>query len=323
LGQLKGALSVGKLIIEIDIFFIRKNTKFVIAVLSMMMIAAVLVGCSDKSKNDNEPTYASQEFDISDSSGNNSAQEIPLVVSTALPGFSEEEIQQLKDELATAHAALETANTDYAAELEARKADEKALEESQKKVAEFESEKNKLISELNAKEVELKLKTPPELDFKKIVGMYEGYGELVTLTYSYEVTVGAKTTGNIFTNKNYLYSIPGTLKVGVNFDKVKSGIVANDSKKTVTVTIPAAYFVSNEIDENNVQRYDISKAIFSKVEDKDYLDVAPQAKTKAEQQVINNGMLPYAQRLAGLEFIGLLEPVTSKSGYQIVVVYNK
>lgn len=229
------------------------------------------------------------------------------VESSALPAFTDEEINQLRTELAEAHAALEKANTEA------------------QDVAALEREKNRLLDELGAKEAELKMKTPPALDFKKISGMYEGYGELVTLTYSYEVTVEAKTEGTFLgtQNKTLLYLIPGTLKIGVNFDKVKNGIVADDINKKVTVKIPAAYFVSNEIDESNVKRYDVTRGIFSKVEDKDYLNVAVAAKEKAQEKVTSNGMLPYAQRLAGLEFIGLLEPVTSKSGYQIIVEYEK
>ncbi len=116
------------------------------------------------------------------------------------------------------------------------------------------------------------------------------------------------------------------MKIGVNFDQVKNGIAVDDTQKTVTVTIPAAYFVSNEIDESNVTRYDVNKGLFSrfsKVEDKYYLNAATNAKDKVQRQVTDSGMLAYAQRLAGLEFTGLLEPVTSKSGYQIVVVYGK
>lgn len=277
---------------------IKKHKKAVIIVLAaaLLIVVAVVVMVAQRNRNAGVPTL---EFDP------NETQRPSDIATPPLPAFSEDEINQLRTELAEAHAALEKANA-----------------ESQDMAA-LESEKNKLLDELAAKEVELKLKTPPVLDFKKIMGMYEGYGELVTLTYSYEVIVEATTKELFLQNKTLLYAIPGTLKIGVNFDKVKNGIVADDSKKTVTVKIPAAYFISNEIDEGNVKRYDVSRGVFSKVEDKDYLNAAVAAKEKAQEQVTSNGMLPYAQRLAGLEFIGLLEPVTSKSGYQIVVVYDK
>lgn len=270
----------------------------VVSVVVLLIVAAVVAIVLQHDRIVNLPKM---EFDP------NEMQRSSAVEASALPAFTEEEINQLRTELAEAHAALEKANA-----------------ESQD-VAALVSEKNKLLDELAAKEVELKLKTPPVLDFKKILGMYEGYGELVTLTYNYEVTVETKTEGTFLgaQNKTLLYSIPGTLKIGVNFDKVKNGIVADDTKKTATVKIPAAYFISNEIDEGNVKRYDVSRGVFSKVEDKDYLHVAVAAKEKAQEQVTSNGMLPYAQRLAGLEFIGLLEPVTSKSGYQIIVEYDK
>lgn len=267
---------------------------FIIIAIVLVMLALILLFLLQR-KNDSEytPTYLTQEFDPTEISNDQSS-----VASSALAGFSEKEIQQLRDELSEAHAELERAN------------------------AEKENETNALLAELESKKAELALKTPPALDFKKIIGMYEGYGELVTLTYSYEVSVEAKSEGNILTNKKILYMIPGTLKIGVNFDTVKNGITANADTNTVTVTIPPAFFISNEIDEGNVERYDVSRGVFSKVEDKDYLNVAVDSKAKAEEQVTKNGMLQYAQRLAGLEFIGLLEPITSKSGYQIIVVYQ-
>lgn len=301
----------------------RHKKRFLLALSVVLMIAAattVMLAALNLRPDGNTPTYASQEFDPDEVA---EARPGAAWDASALPAFSEDDLNQLRTELADAHAALGKANAGYQAEMEARKADAKALENSKRKAAALESEKNELLSELDAQKAELQWKTPPELDFKKILGMYEGYGELVTLTYSYEVTVESKSEGNILTKKTLLYLIPGTLKIGVNFDKVKNGIVADDAEKTVTVTIPAAYFISNEIDESNVERYDVSRGVFSKVEDKDYLNVAITAKEKAQEQVTGNGMLPYAQRLAGLEFIGLLEPVTSKFGYQIVVVYGK
>jgi hypothetical protein len=226
------------------------------------------------------------------------------------------------DELAPFREAAEIANAEYKKEMEAREADKELIADGQNKIRELESEINRLIDELKAKEVELDLATPPILDIKKIIGMYEDYGELVTLTYTYEVTVQAENKGNIFTNKNLLYLIPGTLKMGVNFDQVKDGIKVDEENKIVTVIIPEAYFISNEINESGVERYDISRAFFSKVEDKDYLNVAEKAKETAQKQVTDNDMLIYAQKLAGLQFIGLYEPLTSKSGYEIVVEYE-
>jgi hypothetical protein len=262
--------------------------------------------------------YASSDSDIITASSD--------AAHPALPGFSEAEVQQLKDELAEAHTALEEANAAYKAEMLARENDLALMNENDKKVADLESEKNQLLAELDAKEIELKQMTPPELDFKKIIGMYEGKGELATLTYSYEVIYElTKSPNNPLTKITMLYSIPGTLKMGVNFDTVKNGVAMNTDKKTVTVTIPDAYFISNERDESNVKRYDANSGLFSyfnRAEDKDYLGIAQEAKNKAEEKIKNDGMLEYAQRLAGLEFIGLLEPLTSASGYQIIVSYD-
>ena len=208
-----------------------KNVILLMLAAALLIVFAVVVMMLQRSSNVGEPTL---EFDP------NETPKPSPVATSALPAFSPDEINQLLTELAKEHAALIKANTEY---------------------QNLEIEKSKLLVELAAKEVDLKLKTPPVLDFKKIIGMYEGFGELVTLTYRYEVTVEAKTEGTFLgiQNKTILYAIPGTLKIGVNFDKVKNGIVADDINKTAIVKIPAAYFVSNEIDEGNVKRYDVSQ----------------------------------------------------------------
>ena len=269
----------------------KKNT--IIALLLVVALALTLTACNKRGIEEYN------EFDTTSGGG------IPSVsdpTESSMPAFTEAEIQQLRDELAE----------QYQIYIDSQPNDDAAWERKIKK----------LMDELDALKAELVLKTPPKLDVIALEGKYEARGELVTLIYSYEIMYQVKTEGNILVNKNIVYSIPGTLKLGVSFDKVKNGLIVDDAKKTVTVTVPKAYFVSNAIDEGGVERYDVTRGIFSKVEDKDYLNVAQAAKAEVELRETNNGMLTFAQHLAGLELIGLIEPITSVSGYQIVVVYE-
>jgi len=280
----------------------KKNIRLLCLFAVAFAVSLPLVSCAKNGSVD--PTYKYQEFDPNETPTSTpvTASDIPSVAS---PTFTDAEMQILKDELPELHAALEQANAEYESE--------------------WENEKNRLLAELDAKDAELKAKTPPELDFKSIAGMYEAKGELSTLTYSYEVTVEITPSSNFLTDKKLVYIIPGKLKIGVNFDAIKNGIVEGATQKTVTVTIPKAYVIANETDDGIPQRYDVNKGVFStfsKAGDVDYKAAQDKAKLKAEEQVQSNGMLNYAQNLAGLEILGILEPITSKSGYQIVVVYE-
>ena len=102
------------------------------------------------------------------------------IVDKVYPDFTVDERQQLEDEYAELYALLLQATADYEAEMAAREADQAALAVANGKVAELESEKNRLIAELGAIEVELVQIKPPVLDVKAIQGKYESRGELVS-----------------------------------------------------------------------------------------------------------------------------------------------
>ena len=315
-----------------DANLFRKYSKAVAVLLLVVSLVSVLAACGKK-EDEYMPLYETQEFDPDESPGATPYESTPVpadIVSAALPELNEEQIQQLQDQLEEVHAALLKANADYIAEMDAREADRIAFEETQGKITEWESEIKRLMEELDAKDAALKNKTPPELDIKMVHGLYEGKGELSTLTYNYEITVEVKPSSNFLTEKTLVYIISGSMKIGVNFDEVRKSISINDNTKTVTITIPKAYVISNETGDGIPERFDVNKGVFStfnKAEDVDYKSAQDAAKVKAVEQVTarnSNGesMLTYAQRLAGMEFVGLLEPITSKSGYQVVVKYE-
>lgn len=280
-------------------FFNNQNKVFIGLILLLAIVFGAVLLYQSYGNNSQE---ARVEFDPKQNLGELSDAEL-----SALTGFSLDQIKELRRELADAHANLEKSNNEAS------------------DLANLKIENKKLLAELTAKDLKIESVTPPELDVKKIYGLYEAYGELVTLTYSYEVFVEVE-PDNVL-RKGVLYKIPGTLKLGVSFANIKERININDESKLISIRIPKAYIIANEPNIDSIKGYQTKENWYEIIKpdrtDTKFIAAEREAKAKAVEQVTKSGMLEYAQRLAGLEFINLLEPISSKSGYEIVVDYMK
>ena len=227
----------------------------------------------------------------------------------------------------------------YAAELEAA---QKAVREANARYESAEAERNALSDELDITQtelenalVDLQSKTPPELDITAIKEKYGTVGELVTINYEYEYTSKASDNGKALSifgsgdlifwdTKEFLYKVSGSMKLGVDLSATKEGLTIDTNNKSITLTIPAAYVIANDPDELNVERYDIQKGWLNSnpVTDKDLLDAFTALEDELKQRVQENGMLKYAQELAGYQIKELLQPIASISGYSISLKYS-
>jgi len=227
----------------------------------------------------------------------------------------------------------------HEAELEAAQT---AVREANARYESAEAERNALSDELDITQIELEKalvdlqsKTPPELDITAIKEKYETVGELVTINYKYEYTSKASDNGKALSifgsgdlifwdTKEFLYKVSGSMKLGVDLSATNEGLTIDTNNKTITLTIPAAYVIANDPDERNVERYDIQKGWLNSnpVTDKDLLDAFTALEDELKQRVQENGMLKYAQELAGYQIKELLQPIASISGYSISLKYS-
>jgi hypothetical protein len=284
----------------------KNYSKIIIIVLAVLLVFAVGFGIyffvkkepavpanANVDLTDSNPEFAYTEFDP------NAPPETSPIESAALPEIKPEQVEALEQELADAHAALETANSEYAEYLAGQEA----------AIAELEAQNSRLASDL-----------PLALNRENIFGKYNGISELATLEYKYSVTFESEPEGNVFTKVERLYIVSGTAKMGVKLGDATKNVIINDTNKTVTITIPKAQLFSNELDEKSIQSYDITMGWFATPDDV-YANNAEKAKTAAEKEIMENDMLSYAQKLAGFQIQNLLEPITSISAYTLVIKY--
>jgi hypothetical protein len=286
-------------------------SKIIITVLAVLLVFAVCFGIyfavmkepavpanANVDLADSNAEYAYTEFDPNAPSTPDSA------ISSALPDLSAEQIQEFQKQLEEAGATIDTLK--------------KSNEEYEVKKAEQEAAIKKLEEEKRITEEKL----PPVLAHDSIYGAYNGISQLATLEYNYTVNFKIDPEGNFATKVERLYIVSGKVKLGVDYDDATKAIKIDDYNKTVTVTIPKAFIISNELDEKTIECFELKQGWFANPDDV-FTRNAYKARDAAEKEIVDNDMLKQAQRLAGIQIQEQLEKVTSKSAYKLVIEYAK
>lgn len=193
---------------------------------------------------------------------------------------------------------------------------ESVLEELSSSEAEKETLKEK-IEELMAKEEVV-------FDSATIMEEVSNIGELATVEYFY-TNVGTIDSKKVFfssdvkipfSEKSVVISMDGVIKVGIDVTKVK--IETDETTKTITVTIPEAKILSNELDEDSLFVHTEEGGLFNDVTVQDSADIRKEIKDKSEQNLKKNGIYDKAEGQAKLIIQGLIEAVPGvKESYQI------
>lgn len=137
-----------------------------------------------------------------------------------------------------------------------------------------------------------------------VEGSVNDLGQLSTAEYVYSLTVNPKKEGKKlfnkiklpFTESEALFSYDGTLKAGIDFNKVK--IKSKSGGKEFIVSIPSVEIFSNELDNDSFKKYDEKEGLFNKIKMEDFNDWQKTCKENAEEKAISNGILKIAEENA-------------------------
>ena len=180
------------------------------------------------------------------------------------------------------------------------------LEESQKQ-EELLNQRINDIKESSDEEKKSLLKKIDDLVTEQVVVFDSGaiqeeikeIGELATIEYRY-TNVGTLDSSKTFkhidltiplSKKAAIMTMDGVLKAGIDFSAVK--IVSTDD--TITITIPNAKILSNELDENSLKVYEENNGLLNPITIEDDTGIRNQIKTTAEQNAIENNLLKQAK----------------------------
>lgn len=215
---------------------------------------------------------------------------------------------------------VELSNT--RAQLEAAEREALMEQRIQNIIADADAEKQSLLAQID----ELMTEEVVVFDAAPIKEQILEIGELATVTYCY-TNVGTVDSvkqfsfvdWNVpFSQKEIVISMDGVLKVGIDVTKVD--IVTDETTKTITVTIPEAAILSNELDEESMIVHVEDEQIFSNITLADSSSVRVEIKSKAEEKALEHGLLDEARTKAGEIVRNLIVAVPSvKDTYTIII----
>lgn len=130
------------------------------------------------------------------------------------------------------------------------------------------------------------------LDVKTIEEILQPAGDLITQRYyytdmdtfeSYKELLGAKIP---LTTDKVVFTYKGAISAGIVLSKVEFAV--DEEEKTVTVTLPDIFIVSNEIFEDEFKAYEIKNSIFTETKFTDYALLLGSMKSKKAEELMKN-----------------------------------
>lgn len=113
-----------------------------------------------------------------------------------------------------------------------------------------------------------------------------------------------------FVGSKVVYSYDVVIKAGYDFADITADI--DSENQTVTVHLPQAEILSDEIDQNSIQVYDSYNSVFNRVTMEDISTSEEELKKKAEEKAEANGLYEKAEQNAEV----LLKDKIASAGYE-------
>ena len=153
---------------------------------------------------------------------------------------------------------------------------------------------------------------------------FENIGELATQSGYFTSVQDISKTRTVlginvpFTTSKYIFSYDGTIKAGLDFEKIE--IDEDRATRTVRVTLPEIRILSIEIDTDSLKVYDERKNIFSPLKLDNVNTSLAALKEEARKTAIDNGILDNARDNAQVLIRGFLSSTYSPDEWTIEFV---
>ncbi|MCQ2467047.1 MAG: DUF4230 domain-containing protein [Clostridia bacterium] len=208
------------------------------------------------------------------------------------------------------------------------KAVSEALEKEEKKVAVL-MKYNKAISNVPTIWDKIEEKIAEEeyvFDAGSIETEINELSELTTVEYLYTNYGSVKSEKNFeltgwkvpFSSKELTIVMDGSLKIGVDCSKIELDV--DESTKTITIKVPSAKILSNELFEDTLVVCEEDDSLFSEITDEDSSYARQEIKSKAEDDAEDSGMFEQAEEKAAEEVERLLVSIPEVSANYTIVV---
>ncbi len=134
----------------------------------------------------------------------------------------------------------------------------------------------------------------------------EELGELATETAYYTGAIKKEEAIQFFktdwkiplTKHEYLFTIDGIIKAGYDFSKIEYSI--DHDRKIIQISLPECIILSNELDLDSVQVYDIKNNVFNPIKVTDVTDSLSSIKKEGQDRAKAHGLIIDARNTAVL-----------------------
>lgn len=129
-----------------------------------------------------------------------------------------------------------------------------------------------------------------KLEIETIEEIVKPAGDLVTQRYfytdvdtyeNYKEILGAKVP---LTTDKTVFSYRGTVSVGIVLSQVKFEV--DELNNRILITLPPVFIVSNEIDPDSFQTYEIKNSVFTETKLGGYAELLGKLKLKKQEQIL-------------------------------------
>ena len=119
-----------------------------------------------------------------------------------------------------------------------------------------------------------------------------------------------------FTQSKYIFSYDGIVKAGIDFSEIDLHV--DELTQTITIKMPSAKIISNEVATDSLKIYDESRSAFSPLKLADINDSLTELKREVEENAIANGILNSAMSNAQMLVTSFLAGMFDLTQYELV-----
>ncbi|MBR5301698.1 MAG: DUF4230 domain-containing protein [Clostridia bacterium] len=119
-----------------------------------------------------------------------------------------------------------------------------------------------------------------------------------------------------FTQSKYIFSYDGIVKAGIDFAEIDLHV--DELTQTITIKMPSAKIISNEVATDSLEVYDESRSAFSPLKLADINESLTELKREVEENAIANGILNSATSNAQMLVTSFLAGMFDLTQYELV-----
>lgn len=143
------------------------------------------------------------------------------------------------------------------------------------------------------------------------------YTNVNQITKPERTIVGASIPG---TASKAIMTYQGTIKAGLDFDQIQMDV--DYENQIVTLKMPQPRILSNEVDMDSCEIFDVQNSIFNQIDITNYNQSITEMKERAEFQAIQNGILDSAKSNAEILIRSLFKNSNGTDGFELLFSWN-